>query len=556
MIPAVTLTIQDGGLGQVPASFADSSVKMGICSGGTPNVLSAFGDITTAQAGLGQGPLIEALADTLAVAGGPIFAMPINPSAVGTVSSTNTSLVTGAATVTGSSAPAQSIAVKIATGGALGTMTFQVSLNGGAYGAIVTSTITSFSYLVPGTLTTLTFAAQTYTTAAVWTFSVLGGVSLSGTGTVGWITQVSSPLDGYDVRVAIVNGGALGVGVFTYSVDGNNNVSAQVLIPSGGAFAIPSTGVVLTFSGTFVALDAYSLTTTTAGFSSSDASAALTALQNQPALFAWVHITGAGANAAAALTLAGAVDSAMTIALVSQRFIFCIIECPTSEADSVLASTFANFSSLRVLVGAGDIAHVSSANQARVIRRNVAVVGATRLSAIDPRVHPGKLLGPPGALSNVSSLYPNGTSTSWLPDTLDANRFMTARKFAKRPGYYITRAPMMAPGGSDFAEVMNRRVMDTISTTAVDELLNFLNDDLQLNQDGTIYEAQAQIIESAVGGVLNAAHVPNDATKIKVTISRTQNIRVTRTMPTAIAVTPYGYANFIKILMGFINPSF
>src|SRR6185436_18272694 len=207
------LTIQDGGLGQVPASFANASVKMGICSGGTANTLYTIGDVAAAQAQLGQGPLVEAVADTLNVAGGPIYAMPLTPTTAGSVGST-THTGTGTATVTGSSAPASVILAKITTSGALGTMQVAFSVNGGAYGTPVVSTVTTFSALVPGTLTTLTFADQTYTVNAVWTISVLGVITLSGTGTVGWVTKVSSPLDGYDVRVAITTGGALGTAVF------------------------------------------------------------------------------------------------------------------------------------------------------------------------------------------------------------------------------------------------------------------------------------------------------------------------------------------------------
>lgn len=554
-IPAVTLTIQDGGLGQVPASFANASVKMGVCSGGLAATLYTLGDVSAAQAQLGQGALVEAVCDTLNVAGGPLYAMPLNPTTAGSVGST-THTGTGAATVTGSSAPAVAILAKITTAGALGTMAVAFSVNGGAYGTPVVSTVSAFSVLVPGTLTTLSFADQTYTAAAIWTISTLGVITLSGTGTVGWVTQVSSPLDGYDVRVAITTGGALGTAVFTYSVDGNNNVSAQILVPSGGAYAIPGTGVVLTFSGTSVALDTYAFATVTAAFTSGDAATALAVLLAQPILFAWVHITGMGTSAAAAATLAGVVDSSMTAAEVAQRYIFGIIECPTSQSDSTVATAFTSFSSLRVGVAAGDVGHISTASPGRIIRRNIGVPYASRLAAIQPSEHPGWVGSAKGALKNVNSLYPNGTSTTWVPDTLDANRFITARKFGKRPGYYITRGNMMAPGGSDFSSVMNRRVMDVASTTAVDALLPFLNSSLTVNASGTIDDAEAARIEAYVRAQIEAVIVATgDAVKVVVTISRTEKILTTRRLPTTIAITPKGYAENIPILIGYVNPA-
>jgi len=313
---------------------------------------------------------------------------------------------------------------------------------------------------------------------------------------------------------------------------------------------------VLTFSGTFVAADTYAFTTVTAAFTSSDAAAGLAILLQQPILFAFVHLTGMATTAAGAATLAGVVDSSMTAAEVAQQYIFGIIECPTTQSDTTVATAFATFSSLRVGVGAGDVGHISTSSPGRIIRRNVGVPYSSRLAAIPPSEHPGWVNSPKGALKNVNSLYANGGSTTWLQSTLDANRFVTAKKHKRRPGYYITRGNMMAPGGSDFSSVMNRRVMDVASTTAVDALLPYLNSSLVVSPTGTIDEAEAVRIEANVRGQVEAAIVaPGDAVKVVVTISRTERILTTRRMPTTIAITPKGYAENIPILIGFVNPA-
>lgn len=557
-IPNVSLTVIQG-LGGVPGSAGKTSLTLGISSGGAVAALYGFADVPTLQSTLGQGPLVEAMADKLTVAGGLQYAMPLNPSSNGSVGATDTSKVTGAATVTGSAAPAQSIAVKIILGGAIATFTFAVSVNGGAYGAPVVTTGSPFPYLVPGTLTKITFAAGTYVLGDVYTISTLGAVTLVGSGpSASNLTFTSSPLDGYDVRVAVTTAGALGAGVFTYSVDGNNNVSAQVLIPSGGKFAIPGTGVVLTFSGTFVAGDIYSFTTVTASFSASDVATALAAFLLSPisGQVSLVHVVGMGANAAAAATLAATVDSSMTAAFTAQKFMRAIIECPTSEADSALASAFANFSSQRVLVCAGDIGHISSAVPGRIIRRNCATVFVSRLCAIQPSEHPGWVGSPKGKLPNVASLYPNGGQTSWTPDALDANRFTTLRVFPGR-GYFVTRGNTMAPGGDDYSSIMNCRVIDVGSTQAIFSLLPFLNIAVLVDKaTGTINDQEASSIEAVVRGQIEAQLVaPGDATSVTVEISRTEQILVTKRMPTAIKVVPKGYAENIPVLIGLINPA-
>ena len=552
-IPNVSLVIQQG-LGGIPASAGRTSLTLGICSGGLINSLYGFADIPTLQGALGSGPLVEAMADKINVAGGLQYAMPLNPTTVGTVSATDVTKVTGAATIVGSFAPTVPMSIKITTGGVLGTMLFSASLNGGAYGAPVLSPVGGV-YQVPGTQTKITFPAGTYVLGDVYGLSTLGAFTLAGGGVnPAGFTQASSPGDAYDVRVAISTGGALGTAVFVYSVDGNNNLSSQILVPASGKYVVAGTGILLTFAGTFNAGDIYAMTTTTASFSASDVATALAAFLATRTPVAFVHVIGAGASAAAAATLAATVDSAMTAAETAQLFEFGIIECPTTEVDSALATAFVTFVSRRVMVCAGDIAHISSATPGRIIRRNCSVVIGSRLCAIKPSEHPGYVGSTKGNLPNVSSLYPNGSSAGWLPDVLDANRFATLRSLPNR-GYYVTRGRIMATAGDDYDNVMNRRVIDVACTQGIFSMQPFLNKDLKA-PNGTIFDPEAVKIECIVRNQLEAAIVnTDDATSVTVTLSRTEKILITKSMPTTIAVVPKGYAENIPILIGLINPA-
>src|SRR6185312_12095052 len=359
MLPDVAIKIQDNGLGLVPQSATQTCCKLGVSAGGTPNTLYSFGDKNTAIATLVAGPLLEAVCGTLDIAGGPVLAMPVNPGGQGSVGST-VQTGSGAGTVTAAAAPAQVIKAKITTAGALGTMAVAFSVNNGPYSAPVVSTVTTFAMIVPGTLTKLTFASQTYTLNDVWTFNVDGTSSIAGSGTLGWVTAASSTLDTLDVIIGIVQAGALGAATFTWSVDGNNNKSPETLVPSGGTFVVPGVGLVLTFASTFVAGDQYEIKTGTATFSNTDVTAAFTALLGNPAQWGLVHVVGMGANAAAAASLAGVVDSQLTTAATNFRYARGIIECPTTESDSTVATAFVNFVSDRVMVCAGDILHESA----------------------------------------------------------------------------------------------------------------------------------------------------------------------------------------------------
>lgn len=545
----ITVTILDGQLGLVNSVGQNAIVHAGVCAAGTPNAIYGLGDIPTASSTLGPGTLTENVADTIAVAGS-CFACPVNPSVAGSVGST-TQVGTGAGTVTGSAGPAYQILAKISTGGVLGTMAVEFSVNGGAYSAPVVSTVSSWSYLVPGTLTTLTFSAQTYTAAAVWTITTAGVISLSGTGTVGWVTQVSSPLDTYNVLVAIATAGALGAAVFTYSVDGGNSQSANnIQVPGGGVYVIAGTGIILTFASTFVALDTYSFTTVTAGFTTTDVGNALNALGAGAQQWFGVHIAGMGSTSSAAASMSSTVDTSLSAMAVAFRYVMGIVECPQSEGDSTIETSFVNFASNRVMVTVTDILHQSSLNRGRAIRRNLGVAIASRLAATNPSQDPGWVGSPLGALQNVQAIFRDEAKTPGLAPA----RFTVATTRPTKAGYFCESGNMMAQAGSDFSSVGNRRVMDVGCGTAVGVLVNDLNADLLVKADGTIDDREATRLEGVVTGALTSvllSPTPPDATAVNCSINRSAIILSTQILPVAVQIVPKGKVKAIALTIGY-----
>ncbi len=555
MLPDVTLKIQDGGLGIVPGNASRTCAKLGISAGGTANTLYAFGDKNTAIGTLVAGPLLEAVCDTLDIAGGPVLAMPLNPSGAGSIGSTvHGGGGGGAGTISGAAAPASTIAAKVVTGGVLGVMTVAFSVNGGAYGSPILSTVTSFSVVVPGTLTTLTFSSQTYTSAAVWTFNTDGTSSLSGTGTLGWVTAVSSTLDNFDFIATIAQPGAAGTATFKWSLDGNNNVSGETLVPSGGVFVVPGSGLVLTFASTFAATDTYEIKTGTATYSNSDVTAACTVLLADQSPWGLLQVVGAGSNAAAAASLAAVVDAQLASGFTNFRYARGIVSCPTSESDSTVASAFANFVSDRVMVCAGDILHLSAIS-GRLIRRNLATVVATRLSDIAPSIDAGN--DDPGdeltAMPRVSAIYRDEFKTP----ALDAQRFCTLRTEVGDPGFFVTNPNMMAAPGSDYGLMQMGRVMDVACATTRQAMLPFLNSRITVDAStGYIAPIWASRIEKRVQKILSAVLVAaGDADAVTAVVTRNVNILSTKTIPITIGVVPHGYAKFINVTIGFVNPA-
>jgi hypothetical protein len=182
-IPNVNVTILDGALGLSPGSSDRIQVKIGCSSAGVANVLTAVSSISDLQTQFGYGPLVEAAARVLAIAGGPVYVMKVT-SDVAAAMTAVTATQTGTATLTlTGSLPYDfyELEVDCVAGGATlaaGTATFKYSLDAGRTFSPVLAVPVSGIYPIPNSGVTLT-----------WTYS-------SGTGFVvgdKWVATGTAP---------------------------------------------------------------------------------------------------------------------------------------------------------------------------------------------------------------------------------------------------------------------------------------------------------------------------------------------------------------------------
>jgi hypothetical protein len=556
-LPEVQVNIQDPGLGIVPPSAGKTQAKLLVCQKGTANVVYSAGTVKSAQEQIGNGPLLQAAAQVLSVAGGPVLMVPVLPNAYGSVTGAFALTGSGVGTVTGAKGPEQIVKVKIVLGGTPGTMTYRVAVGTGAYGSLITSSADPYSTPVPGqAFTKLVFGNFTYFADDVYQLNLDGTVTRTGTGTATALdNSTHSPVDAYDLWVEIVTSGALGVGAFRYSLDGGNSYSGSIILPSGGVYVIPGTGVVLTFASTFTVGDLYKGTASAPTIGNTEVTAALNALLANPSEWGFVHVGGVPASAAAAASLAAVVGTAMTTAQSSYRFVRGIIECPVSEGDSAVMTAFASYTDPRIGVCAGDVYLVSPVT-GLLDKRNVAWAYTARLSATKLSSHPGQVDGSNngGALRNVRSIVRDEFATPGL----DAARFVTARTLIGQAGYFITRGRMMASPSSDFSNIMNCRVMDRACTVERAAMLLFLNKDVRVDKDtGFIDERDAMMMEAVCQAKLEAAVLgdESEASGVTVAVSRTDNLLSTGVLNTEVSVIPKGYTETIKMNIGFKNPA-
>jgi hypothetical protein len=528
---------------------------VGISASGTPNTIAVCNSPTTAQRLLKAGPLCDAVYNRCALSGNTMLAVPATIAAAGSVGAW-TQHGTGAGVVSSTVAPFEQILVKCMLSGAVGTASFQFSIDGGAYGATVVSVGSSWAYRVPGTLCTLTFAAGTYRGGDVYTIPTTGVITRT-SGAPDVVTQVSSPVDAYELQVDIVLAGTRGTAQFTYSLDGGNSNSQPIV--TAATVVLPDTGIMLAFtSAQYDDGDSYTATAAPATFDASGAEAAIAAALANPIPFEGIDLVQMPSSASAADTMALALDLELQAAETeNKQFVFGLCACPSVEADATVTSALSTYSSATgrasVIVGTED---VMSLMTGLLLRRPASWSYGTRVASVRASESPGWVGrgGLPG-VSAIQKAY-GGAPTA---DTFDAARFATLRQFN---GLLIpTNGNTMAPAGSDYAEIMNVRVVDVAATIAQAQLNFYVNADWRIDPDtGKIDARDANKVNAKITQVLVDAMVGEPGTakdlasSVNFAIDTSSDLLSDATLLCTITIIPKGYSKKIIATIGFRNP--
>lgn len=566
-LSGVSVTFADGNLGVAVPGPGGAQAKIGVSLGGTELSPISLGNTTVVGNTLLGGPLCDAAAQLTSVAGVACVAVPCGITTAGAIKSlagsagafTHTGTSTGVPTAT--VAPHQTVLVKCSAGGALGTAKFQFAVNGGAYGAPVTSTASAWSYRVPGTFCVIAFAATTYTLNDVYTLNTDGTKSVAGTNPSSDLTPTSSPVDAYDVLLTITTAASGRAAMqFTYSLDGGAVTSSPI---SGAAtYVIPGTGIVLAFTdAAYVLGDTFEALCTPPATTNTQIGLAITALQASSLQYEGIHVVGTPTSAVNAATLATVVDSSLVSLATAQKYRFGIIECPgvtdTVNTDAVVAEQFLNFASVkgRLFVGL-DWCDLVSPLTGLTLQRSIAWVLSPRLASSKLSESPGKVAL--GNLPNVRNIYRDEAANPGMADA----RFVCMRTREGKDGFWFEKHPTMASLGSDYSRIPNVRVVNRAATIAVAAYTDEIGGDFRADKTtGFIDERDAQSIDNSVTGQLKAQLMGERGTQtdecsdIKAQVGRQDNLSSTETMTATVFILPKDYVNYIAATIGFVNPA-
>lgn len=380
----------------------------------------------------------------------------------------------------------------------------------------------------------------------------------------GTVTVAGSARLAYRVTVRIRATGALGAAKFDYTLDGGYTPSDVLTVPSGGTYAIPNTGLTLTFvpgAGPiiFESGDSHTFTSTPAHYTTTDLASAITAIFSQLGArrIRQVYFAGKCASASAAATMAAAAATHLDTFASKDHFARGLIDAGADTASNVLSS-FSSFTDDRLGVVYGDADVVSL--------RPVAGGGVPRIPALNCVAErcAGKQLSEnagrkmSGALRGVRAITHD---ENVLGSFSEADRITTLRTWTGEGGFYITNGFIKCAPGSDFIYYDWGQTIDEICETIVDAQNKWILAKLRALTDGTgnLEPLDAERIEGAVRGELKARLL--DPTNIEgfkghvsglaYAVDRSNDFLGTRIFNSASAAVPLSPVEGINTAIGF-----
>lgn len=501
------------------AKLARTIVHMGVSPGGTPNAVYRFSDQSSLLAALDFGPLAEDVAKCLRP-GQTSYVVPLTPSSAGGVSAAVTQTGTGSGTVTPTVAPHKVVDLIIAAGGVLGVGTYKYRVGGSGNYSAPQTLPAGGTARIPGTFCTVTFPSGTYALNEAYSIAIDGTITRSGGTTGPAVSQASSPLGTWDVLATVIKAGGTGTASLRVSLDGGTSSLPDFAIPSSGKIIIPNTGLVLTCASTFVERDTYAFNACEPGFSTSDATAAITAARADRTVAAvLVVFHGTPSSAAGAISLASTVETQLQAAFNSDGLDWNgWVGCPvvgdivmsgsnaiadSADTDSVIRTAREGQDLKRTSVWPGQH-RVTSVFSGSKIKQGFQTATAPRFVDTDPR-------------DDLAALEPSGPIDIFAigrdeasNQNLDDVQFCVARTYRNRNGAFLA----ITAGGFGYKNLTTDAVMQDgggfrALNASLPSLrsagLALLAQRPQVNADGTIDEKVRRAWSAKLDGVFKRA---------------------------------------------------
>jgi len=415
------------------------------------------------------------------------------------------------------------------------------------------STITStFGYGPLSELCALLISAGATVIAsklATATAGAAGAVTFVGTGTS--VVSVSgAAYDTYYVVFKVVTGGTIGVAGITFqvSLDAGRTFGPVIALGTASSYSIPNTGLTLGFAaGDLDTGDVATFGTTEPLADAAGVTAWLEAMLASPyAAAGWGGMIVAGARTGSDVsTIETTLDSLASQYLFERLILNARDASPaskwsgTGESEATwsaaLASSFASTSARRALVSAGHynvpsgIAN-SAAGTPRYRRPLSWSIAARKVQqpvqVLSSRVKDGPLASivvDPTSDPTDGFVYHDER----INPGFDSLRFASAwTRLGQPQGFFVRSENLMSPLGSDFPLLAVGQCFDNFCSALVQFFTANIDDSVRTNTNGTIYENDAQRLESgALSAVASSMTGQYQPANTSVVIDRTYNVK-------------------------------
>lgn len=382
----------------------------------------------------------------------------------------------------------------------------------------------------------------------------------SSTGTV---TVAGAANDAYEVTIEVLSTGALGVAAFRYRLDKASSAdmtggtwSPPLVIPAGGTYAIPNTGLTLTFAPgagpvIFEDEDVHTFVCTAPLFSTTDLAAGIAAVGTEQ--FAFLGLIGTHATAADGATMFAALDTHMVSFSNKYQYARAIMEAG-NDTEAAVKAAFASVASSRIAVLSGTTNRASA--------KPFVGWGSPKMSSAAEAVRAAMVATLSDDLARVASgSAPGVTAISYdeaATGTLADTKISAMRTFVGRPGFWLDNVWLNSQPGSDYDLWQLGRVMDVACFTVYQAMMTFLSSSVRTTSTGTIDPRDAIRIEEVVKDALDVALVdPSNSDGLphisarNFTIDQTTNVNQSKEIFGDVAIRPLGYAKTITATVGY-----
>lgn len=139
-------------------------------------------------------------------------------------------------------------------------------------------------------------------------------------------------------------------------------------------------------------------------------------------------------------------------------------------------------------------------------------------------------------------------------DALHDAGYIIYRPFVGRNGYYFNDDPMAAPLSNDYSNLNYGRVIDKAIILAYNAYIDEINDDIEIDDDGTVPAPMCVYYEGVMDNAVTNA-MDGEISNFETHIPSGQNILKTSLLVANCSIRPRGILRDINVNLGFENPA-